>query len=129
MKTLIIGVAVLVLGILASAGETVSEGSWTKKSNTISGSWSIEKEGDRHVLKLIGFKTKKAPDLKLFLSKQSAGSVTGKNATTGAVRLAKLKSHKGDQSYVLPSGINPEDYKTLILHCEKFSKSWGVGTL
>ena len=121
--------AVFLLGISASSGEVVSKGSWAKKSNTIAGTWSIDKSGDTYTLKLTGFKTRSAPDLKLFLSKQSAGAVTGKNATKNAVRIAVLKSAKGDQSYVLPKGINPGDYKTLILHCEKFSKAWGVGTL
>ena len=129
IKSLVLLLAVSLFGATAATAETVSKGAWTKKSNSISGSWSIEKDGDKYTLKLKGFKTKSAPDLKLFLSKQSAGAITGKNATSGAVRLAKLKSPKGDQTYVLPSGINPSDYKTLVLHCEKFSKAWGVGTL
>lgn len=114
----------------ASGDTTVHQGTWSKKTYSASGTWKIVKNGDDHFVVLDSkFKTKSAPDLKLFLSKSSASSLTGKNATKNAARVAKLKSNKGAQRYKLPKGINPASYKTLIIHCERYSKLWVTGAL
>ncbi|MEM9109765.1 MAG: DM13 domain-containing protein [Planctomycetota bacterium] len=114
----------------ASGDTTVHAGTWSKKSYASSGSWKIVKNGDDHYIVLSSsFKTRSAPDLKLFLSKKNAAGLTGKNATSGAVRIAKLKSNKGEQRYKLPRGIDPASYKTLMIHCERYSKLWSTGTI
>ena len=127
--------AVVVLGLAAIAAPSASaedlhRGTWTEKSFAIAGSWSIEKNADGHVLILDeAFKTKKAPDLKLFLSKQPLADTDGKNATRDAVLIAPLKSHKGGQRFSIPAGVDLSDYRTLLLHCEKYSKLWGGAPL
>ena len=114
-------------GLLA---ETVSSGTWSKKSFAIQGSWTLESNGDGYVLVLDDeFKTKSAPDLKLFLSKQDLAAANGKNATRDAVLIAELDKNKGGQRYALPAGVDPADFKTLLLHCEKYSKLWGGAPL
>ena len=57
------------------------------------GSWKIE---NKQVI-LSSFSTKKAPDLKVFLSPLPASELTNKNATKRAVPVSKLKSVKGNQ--------------------------------
>ena len=104
-------------------------GKWTKKANSISGTWSITEKNGKKILSLKGFKTAVAPDLKIFLSPQSSSKISSRTATTGSVLVANLKSSKGDQSYTLPSGINLSKYKSVIIHCEKYSKLWGAGSL
>ena len=71
------------------------------------------------------FKTKKAPDLKLFLSSRELSSVDGTNATSRAVLIAKLSSVRGAQRYAIPSGVDLDEHSTLLLHCEKYEKLWG----
>jgi len=116
---------------LAADGDTtVHQGSWAKKSHSTSGTWKIVKNGDDHFVVLDSrFKTRSAPDLKLFLSKSSSSKLTGSNATDNAVRIAKLTSNSGAQRYKLPAGVAPEDFKTLVIHCERYSKLWSAGTL
>ena len=104
-------------------------GSWTKKSNSIRGTWSISDKGGKKVISLKGFKTATAPDLKIFLSPNTTAKVSSKNATQGSVLVAKLKSSKGDQSYTLPAGVDLSKYKSVIIHCEKYSKLWGSSNL
>lgn len=112
----------------AQAGEL--GGTWTKKSQSISGSWQIVETADGHYLELDdSFKTRRAPDLKLFLSPRAAADVTAQNATSGSVLIAKLDSAKGAQRYKLPADIDIDDFETLVLHCEKYTKLWGVSTL
>jgi len=94
----------LVLSLLLFTGIANAQnkgGTWTKKSYTASGKWSIVQDasGQKVVLDA-DFKTKKGPDLKIFLSPKTVAEVNGKNATTGSV-----------------------------FHCEKYSKLWAAGAL
>lgn len=112
-----------------AVAENLHGGSWTKKSFAIAGGWSIVEEGGRHYVVLDdAFKTKKAPDLKLFLSKQELGATNGKNATKDAVLIAKLDSERGGQRYALPA-VDLAEYRTLLIHCEKYLKLWGGAPL
>ena len=114
----------------ATGDVTVHSGTWAKKSYSASGTWKIVRNGDHHYLELDSrFKTRGAPDLKLFLSKKSASQLSGRNATSGAVRIAKLKSKSGAQRYRLPTNLDLADYRTVIIHCEQYSKLWSTGTL
>lgn len=115
-----------VLSSAASHAELTQSGGWTDKQYSIKGDWSISKEGDKTILRLSDkFKTKGGPDLKLFLSKKSIDDVTGKTATDGSLLIAKLNKSKGAQEYVLPEGIDLNDYESLLIHCEQFSVLWG----
>lgn len=119
MKTITSLVTIIFLALSASAA-TAASNTWTKKSYAAKGTWEIT-DGQ---IKLIDFSTKKAPDLKIFLSPQSLESITNKNAINGAKLISKLESHKGDQSYQIPDGVNTSEYKTVIIHCEKYRKLW-----
>ena len=102
-------------------------GTWTKKSQKIAGAWKIVETAEGRFLELDdSFKTRRAPDLKLFLSPLEAGSVNAKNATSGSVLIAKLQKAKGAQRYEIPADIDLDAYQTLVLHCEKYTKLWGV---
>ena len=113
-----------------AAQEAVSSGKWTKKGYEVQGEWRIVEKNGGYVLELTGgFATKKAPDLKLFLSKKGAGELSNRNATDGAVLISKLESARGAQSYRLPGNMDPKAFSTLVLHCEKYSKLWAVSPL
>jgi len=104
----------------------VDSGAWTKKQYKIKGDWELDVSGDQTIIRFNNnFKTKKGPDLKVFLSKKSVKDVTGRNATQDAVLVAVLKSNKGAQEYVLPANIDINDYESLLIHCEAFSVLWG----
>lgn len=107
----------------AMAGDS---GTWVNKQYQINGAWEIDNRNGQTVIRFKdGFKTKGGPDLKVFLSKSDISNVTGKNATQNATFLAKLKSTNGNQEYVLPQGLNIDDYASLLIHCEAFSVLWG----
>jgi hypothetical protein len=99
--------------------------SWTKKSQSIAGTWKIEND----TLTLTGFSTRKAPDLKIFLSPQTVAKLSNRNAEEGAVLIAPLKSPKGDQSYPLPPDLDLTAYRSILIHCKKYSKLWGAAAL
>ena len=102
-----------------------SPASWQNQDIKVKGTWTIEERADGNYLVLSDdFKTKNAPDLKFFVSNAGYESLNGSNATNGAVEIAKLSKNKGAQSYKIPSNVNLSDYKSLVLHCEQYSKLW-----
>ena len=122
---LVVGFFMLTTVPTVEAG-VVDSGAWTKKQYKIKGDWELDVSGDQTIIRFHNnFKTKKGPDLKVFLSKKSIKDVTGRNATQDAVLVAVLKSNKGAQEYVLPANININDYDSLLIHCEAFSVLWG----
>jgi hypothetical protein len=101
-----------------------------KKTYALTGSVTVEHRGDRTVLVFSDdFRTKRGPDLKVFLSKNTVADATGTNATTDAVRLGELTSNRGTQEYILPEGVNLADYSSVLVHCEAYSKLWGGADL
>ena len=79
LTALILATALLLL--IPTTVLAAESGSWTKKSFSVSGTWSIVEEGGKHFVVLSDdFKTKKAPDLKIFLSNHTVDSANGKNA-------------------------------------------------
>ncbi|MEM1424826.1 MAG: DM13 domain-containing protein, partial [Planctomycetota bacterium] len=107
-----------------------SSDDWTKKSERIRGSYEIAETESGHVLRTSAdFSTKNAPDLKLVLSNHTTRNAKSRNALSGGVVIGKLRSNTGAQQITLPSGISPEEYRTLLIHCERYTKLWGATTL
>ncbi|GHC65829.1 DM13 domain-containing protein [Roseibacillus persicicus] len=126
LRTFALSLLALAFSIGIAFGQS---GVWTKKANTINGTWSIKEQGGKKVLVLKDFKTATAPDLKIFLSKRTVADLSSRNATQGSLLVAKLKTTKGDQSYALPANVDLSKYKSVIIHCEKYSKLWGAAKL
>ena len=58
------------------------------------------------------------------------GEVTGKNAVdSDSVLIAPLTTFTGEVSIVVPQDINPEDYQSILVHCEAYAKLWGGSPL
>ena len=138
MRPLIVALAVLFLAGFAAprasaqvdGAKSLHSGTWTKKTNKIAGTWSIvEKNGKKSVVLDKAFKTSKAPDLKIILSPTESSKLTNKNAMKKAVVISLLKSPKGAQSYHIPKGIDLSKFKTIAIHCERYSKLWGSASL
>jgi len=105
-------------------------GDFIKKRKSIKGSWSVVQENGQTIIRFADdFKTKNGPDLKIFLSPQTIQAVNGKTATAGSVNLGVLKSTKGTQDYVVPAGVNLENFNSVLVHCEAYSILWGGGAL
>ena len=128
-STFAIVLSLLTLTGVSQAAETVKSGSWTAKHTKVAGTWKITEEAGSRKLVLTDLKTKKAPDLKIFFSPQSVGSVSAKTATKGSFFLKKLSSNKGTQTYALPKDLDLSKYKSVLIHCEKFTKLWGAASL
>ena len=117
-------------GEAAMASEALYSGQWMKKSFKSSGTWEIYQEDGKTFVKLSSdFRTRNAPDLKIFLSPRAANQANGKNATDGSFRIAELTSNAGEQIYEIPASVNLADYKSILIHCEQYSKLWSASDL
>lgn len=121
----------VLLTSLCVSAETIREGSFTEKSKAISGSWKILKAEEGILMLEISddFKAKSGPDLKVFLSSVSFSDANGKNASKSSTLVSALEKTKGAQRYKLPSGIDLSEFKSLLVHCEKYSVLWGGSNL
>jgi len=127
MLGLIIGVAA---ADAASAQDTtIATGGFTNVDMKTSGTWSFETRADGvYAVLAADFKARKAPDLKIFLSKLPASDVDGDNATDG-VFVAELTSHKGAQAFKLPDGVDLASFQSIVIHCQQYSKFWAAGNI
>ncbi len=101
-----------------------------KKTYGLNGSITIEQRGSSTFIVFSDdFKTKRGPDLKVFLSRNDVASSTGTNAVPASIRIGELKSNQGAQEYELPAGVNIADFNSVLVHCEAFSKLWGGADL
>jgi hypothetical protein len=125
MKT-ILSILLLVFTLTSFA----QSGGWIEKSYEVKGTWEIVKKGDTHYLIFDeDFDTKKAPDLKIFLSKLEVNKINADNAVKGSVKIADLKSYDGKQSFLIPKSVNLMSYKTLLIHCQQYEVLWSVAKL
>lgn len=114
-----------------NSGNLIAHGaSWQKKSSKITGHWEIAKTDAGLVLRLgSDFKTKKMPDLLLILSPMDMKSISGKNAADGGLEFATLSNTKGQSEYLIKGVDSLDGYKSLVIHCEEYSKCWGGAAL
>ncbi len=115
---------------LVADSNQLAHGTWSKKTQSASGTWKIVE--DDGYLKLVAsseFKTKKAPDLKIFLSPLKADQAGNENATTKSLLVGRLPTVKGGFEIELPVGTDLEEYESVLIHCDKYSKLWSAANL
>ena len=120
---------ILTLTLIFTTASNAQKGNtWIKKNYSVSGNWSVETNAGKTYLVLHSdFKTSKGPDLKLFLAKKNISTIDKSEAIEKhGLLLGELKSYKGEQRYLIPKNIVLSDYKSLVVHCEKYTKVWGA---
>ncbi len=110
--------------------KTTASGDFVRKSKRLTGSYEVIERGGQTVIRFAdNFKTTGGPDLKVFLSPNSIGAASGRNATSGSVLLGFVKSTSGAQEYIVPAGVNIADFNSVLIHCQAFSVLWGGGNI
>jgi len=104
-------------------------GTFSNVNKKTKGDFSIETRADGAYLVFSkAFKTKSAPDLKIYLSTLPAVDVNKKNATRD-VLLAELRSRKGAQEYKIPADVDLNSIKSVVIYCKEYSVFWAAGDL
>ena len=109
----------------------LGQGSFVKKFKPIEGTFLIRQVGDKRELVLDeAFKTKKGPDLQIIFSPLTIEQAENGNADgKGSLSIGLLQSNKGAQSYELPADLELTQYRSLLIHCVKYTKLWGGASL
>lgn len=134
LPTFLLSISLLLIPTPSTAAETIASGSWTNKSYDIHGAWKIvardgasDSQSDNQYFIVFDddFKTRKGPDLKVYLSEHSFAAVTDDTVTSGSIEIAALKSARGAQEYAIPTHLNLADFRSLLIHCKKYAHLWG----
>ena len=125
------GLVAITMSTSLLAGEPeLASGEWVKKGYDIDGGWKIiQRDGQKLIVFDDDFRTRKGPDLKVYLSKLPIDTLRDSEVAESSVKISPLKSNKGAQEYTIPAGIELDEYSSVLVHCEKFSHLWGGGDL
>ncbi len=104
-----------------------SGNTWINKDEITTGNWSIISKGNEIILIFKkNFQTPDGPDLKLYLSTIKMEDIGVNDAIHRAgLLIDNLKAIKGKQEYNLPNKKTLSNYKSLVIHCEKYTVVWG----
>ena len=137
MRILIL--ALFFFAATAQAQSIVAQGPWVNVDYDVAGQWTIARDGDQLFVELgDDFETKNGPDLHILLSPKPLAQLTDANASEDALVIGLLrtsddsalfKKMKGAQRLAVPSGARLSDYRTILIHCVRFSHLWAGGEL
>ena len=109
---------------------------WREDSQAVRGAYRIvstpSASGGAPALSLelgADFATKEGPDLKVVLSPLGHGEVGKKTALRGSLVLGLLKSNRGAQGFAIPEGTDLGKFRSVLIHCEKYTKLWAAAPL
>ncbi|MCS0635769.1 DM13 domain-containing protein [Streptomyces sp. LP05-1] len=112
---------------------TLSRGEFISHEHSTTGTARILRLGDgSHVLRLEGLATSNGPDLRVWLTDAPVKEGVGGWRVFDDGRhlsLGELKGNKGDQNYALPAGVDPADYTSVAIWCDRFDVSFGAAEL
>ena len=73
-----------------------------------------------HVLRFEGFRVTNGPALFVLVSPHPNPQGRGDVSDAGYTELARLKGNVGNQNYVLPADLSPEEINSVIIYCKPF---------
>ncbi|MFG3408251.1 DM13 domain-containing protein [Streptomyces sp. NPDC048142] len=117
----------------AAGPVTVATGELISHEHHTSGTVRLLRLADgSHIARLEGLDTSNGPDLRVWLT--DAPVKEGRDGwhvfDDGAYEsLGKLKGNKGDQNYRLPPHVDPADFTSLTIWCDRFDVSFGAAEL
>lgn len=91
------------------------------KAHKGEGTAEIVKTASGWEARLTRFSTTRGPDLEVWLVAHPDPKSQSDVTKSKYVSLGRLKSFSGDQSYALPAGVDPAEFKSLVIWCEDFS--------
>ncbi len=132
----------LVLGLAAPFGlatttfaqdvMTIASGDFCNADNVHKGSGAAfitKNAAGEYVLSLQSFSTTPGPDLEVWLVKASGITTADQVLASEYLSIGALQSPTGDQSYVVPAGMSPDSYASVVIWCKSFSVLFSAADL
>jgi hypothetical protein len=113
----------------------VASGNFISHEHETNGKVSIiALEDGSNVLRIENLDTSNGPDLKVWVSQSPVIPGTDGWRIFGEdkydfVDLGPLKGNIGNQNYKIPNNVNPLDYQSITIWCDRFSVSFGAAEL
>ena len=86
-------------------------------------------EDGSHVLRFEDFRVTNGPALFVLVSPHPNPGGRGDLADAGYTELARLKGNVGNQNYLLPDDLSPDDVNSVIIYCKPFRVVFSVAGL
>lgn len=80
------------------------------------------------VLRLEGLDVENGPDLFVLLAEADAAAAE-EAYESRTVSLGRLKGNKGDQTYVIPAGVDLARYRSVVIWCRRFAVAFGTAAI
>jgi hypothetical protein len=84
---------------------------------------------DRYALRLDDFYVTPNVDLEIRLSPLREPETTREYLSEPAKRVAPLETTTGSMNFVLPDGVNPNRYRSVVIWCPPLSSAYAAATL
>ncbi len=86
-------------------------------------------EDGSHVLRLEDFRVTNGPALFVLVSPHPNPGGRGDISDAGYTELARLKGNVGNQNYILPDDLSPDDINSAIIYCKPFRVVFSTAAL
>lgn len=117
----------------ATGPQTLARGELISHEHATSGTVKLVRLADgSHVVRLENLDTSNGPDLRVWLTDAPVREgVAGWRVFDDGeyVSLGKLKGNKGSQNYALPRDVDPSNYDSVSIWCDRFDVSFGAAQL
>ena len=107
-----------------ASGEFVSQEHETSGTATV-----IELPDGSRTLRLEGFETTNGPDLHVWLSEKQAGGNWFKYGSGRKAQLGELKANRGNHNYAIPSDVELDGLRSVVIWCKRFHVAFGSAPL
>jgi hypothetical protein len=117
----------------ATGPQTLASGELISHEHATSGTVKLVRLADgSYIVRLENLDTSNGPDLRVWLTDAPVKKgVAGWHVFDDGqhVSLGKLKGNKGSQNYALPKDVDPSNYNSVSIWCDRFDVSFGAAEL
>ncbi len=111
-------------------GEARAQGKFHDGAHETKGIAAIyQLAGGERILRLTDFATSNGPDVHVLLGKAADAMDNDTVKSAGYVDLGSLKGNIGDQNYTIPTEVDPAEYNSVTIWCNRFSVNFGTAPL
>ena len=116
--------------LMPQSTKSLASGMFHKAAHETAGTATIHELADgKLLLRLTGFETSNGPDVHVLLGKAKDASDYATVKDAGYVDLGSLKSNIGDQNYEIPADVNPAEFNSVTIWCNRFKVNFGTAPL
>ncbi len=116
----------------SGAGQVIARGNFSGADpvHQVSGTATVYRlPTGAHLLRLEGFRSTNGPDLFVGLSGHRMPRTSAELHDQGYHQVLALKASQGNQNYELPSGIDIDTFKSVVIYCRAFKLTFGSAEL